>query len=548
MRFFLARNKAYLWHYVLAVIFLLFFFISTEISFYYPIYGDEFLWKLISSRFVLDQKKLIYFFPACVTSFEVDTPITWIFGRFLDSLIYQGAHDYRVLRLIGVIQYIVLIIIIWRIMVLSTGLTATQAFLFVLAFLSMGVLPILLILNRPEQPLLIYISLSIYIPLLYKRYLWTILESRIFVTFLFCMLSNLIITTHPKGIYLLPIVLLSYRKLVKSPLFLTILFLVTSWTAIQTIQLWNGRMLCTESPWLEALLRSMTLNIGGFFLDPLEFIRQVFKNFARFHSYINQALFQFDYQSQWLPSVRPSAYTRYAIWILNVLCWATLLLLFAFVGLRRLKHGEEKKRLWESQAAALIVAIALLTGMQIGKNFYESALVMPLLLLLCISLIGDKDLTAKKVINRLGIPALLVVGAFSSYARYAFWSDQIPGWSGTTSVSVTEHKIRKDFAQMQCGIDYRSKRLILDTTTYTTFWDHRSPLFHEFVFGWYATGTDYRTTLASSKTEGLVAMCEGLPRGLRELSNESEGVCCISKSNLDEWVQKQITNPTITKN
>ncbi len=531
-------KKALIIYSALILVFLFLFLLSFELSIFYPIYSDESDWKLISSRFLLDQKKLVYFFPACLNSFVLDAPISWYPGRLLDSLIYQGAHDNAQLRIVGIVQYVFLITIFWQIAYLRTNLGMLRSFLFVLAFLSIGVLPVLLIFNRPEQSLLVYLSLCIYLAVLNSNKPNRLLANQLFVTILFCLLANLMIATHPKGIYLMPIVLIAFRKVVKSPGYILILIGVMCWTSVETIQLWNARTTCAASPWLETTLRAMTLNIGSLFSEPTAFLLQVIKNCVRFYSYINEIFFHATYQSQWLPSLELSTYKQLTLRLLNVLCLVVLTTIVVYLGLQLRKTRFAAARMFDSFAFAIVMSLTLITVMQIGKNFYESALILPLLLLLCLFLINGQDGKSLKFVTYIALPALLVVGAFSGYARYALWADYLPVWRMTATAPSINHDLAEDFAQKQCGIGNQAQKLVLDRVTYASFWQHPLPVFADYLLGWYASGTNYQKTIAGLNSDGLVAMCDGLPAGLLALSKQNGAVCCISKSNLGLLIEK----------
>jgi len=532
------KNKWIIAYSILAIVFLFLFIISFQISIFYPIYGDELEWKLISSRFFIDQNKLIYLFPWCENSLLLDIPLSWYPGRILDSLIYQGSHSSSQLRNLGVVQYLIIVFLIWKITVLQTKLTNTQSFLFVISFLSLGLMPILSIFNRPEQPLLIYLCLSLYLVVQQTHKPCRILGNKIFVTLIFCVLTNLIITTHPKGIYLIPIVLIAYRQINKSFFYFFVYLAVTCWTTFQTIQVWSARTACVESPWLEALLRSMTLSPGNLFTDPVLFAQQVVKNCIRFYSYINSILFSTDYQSQWLPSLNLSILKTYSLAIINVLIWLSLIVTFSFICFRFLKIKVKNDRLYISITTALAFSIVLITVMQIGKNFYESSLIYPLLLLLCIFLINPKDQLSQKFIGNVAIPILLVVGSFSSYERFTLFSEYLPLWKSSSNARVVDQVKAQEFVSQQCGIDDNAKGLVLAHSTYPVFWRHSQPVLLSYLNGWYATGTDYKETLRNLDSDGVIAMCAELPVELRDVSKEGSGVCCVSKARLKQLIEQ----------
>jgi hypothetical protein len=534
--FFKSRRKiAFI---AMAFIFLLLFIISFQLSVFYPIYSDEFEWKLISSRFFLDQGKLIYLFPACLNSYVADTPLSWYPGRILDGLIYQGTHANALLRYLGLIQYIILIFLFWQIAKIQSKLNSVKSFLLVVSFFSIGVLPILMIINRPEQPLLLYVTICVYLSVYQTHKPCRFLTNSVFVTLLFCVLSNLIITTHPKGIYLLPVVFVAYRQIVKSFVYLFVFLGITFWTVIQTIHVWSTRTTCSESPWLEELVKSFTLNPVKIFSEPELFLLQISKNIIRFYTYIQQMLFSTNYQSQWLPSLTASNSINYVLWIINSLCWISIATIFGTVGYRFVKKTFNKVWACNQLGIALIFSVILVTVMQIAKNFYESALILPLLFLILLFLIHPQDETCRKFISQVALPILLVIGCISSYTRYILFIDHLPEWKSASQERATNQLHIENFAQNQCGINTFASGLVVDRQTYPTFWKHPFPVFISGLTGWYGTGTDYKITLNRLGSDGLVAMCTALPKELRDIGKEDSGVCCISKSSLEQLIKQ----------
>jgi hypothetical protein len=83
-----------------------------------PIYGDEAQWKLVSSRLLIDGK-LVYLFPACVTGFLLDPPLTAYPLRLIEAALYADASDPRSLRLPAVGIFVAILLYLgwfaWRI-------------------------------------------------------------------------------------------------------------------------------------------------------------------------------------------------------------------------------------------------------------------------------------------------------------------------------------------------------------------------------------------------------------------------------------------------
>lgn len=522
---------------VLALIFIFTFIFSLQISVLYPTYSDEFEWKLISSRFFMDQGRLIYIFPACGNSYLIDTPLSWYPGRVLDSLIYQGSRTNALLRYMGLIQYGVLIVLFWQIAKIQSKLSSIKSFFLVISFFAIGVLPILLVLNRPEQPLLLYISFAIYLSVYQANKPNVLLSNGAVVTLVFCLLSNLIITAHPKGIYLLPVVLITYRQIVKSFAYFPVLLALSLFTVFQTVQVWSIRTACAESPWLEALVRSFTLNPGQLVTDPGRFFLQIVKNCIRSYTYIEQMLFGAVYQSQWLPSLDSNIMKTYTLWIINTLSVIAIVGIFGVIGFRFIKYKFNEKFSCNNIVIALIFSLLVITVMQTAKNFYESALILPLLLLLLLFLINPQDEVCRKFVGNVALPVLLVIGSISSYTRYVLFSDHLPQWKSVSSKEGVSPRRVEDFAEAQCGISTNASGLVVDRATYAALWKHPRPVFLSGLTGWYGTGTDYKITLDRMDSDGVVAMCAGLPKELIEMARQDSGVCCVSKPSLQRLIK-----------
>ena len=137
----------------------------------FPIYSDELLWKLIDSRLLLDSGKLLYLFPECAKGISLDPPISWYPLQLIDAALYSDMTNPQVLRYwaIGIFFAIVLYCAWFVRFSLRPAIGYAASVGAVLAPLSLGVLPFLLVMNRPEQGLLLVMICGCSIPAILEK-------------------------------------------------------------------------------------------------------------------------------------------------------------------------------------------------------------------------------------------------------------------------------------------------------------------------------------------------------------------------------------------
>ena len=221
-----------------------------------PIYGDEVQWKLVSSRLLIDGK-LVYLFPACATGFLLDPPLTAYPLRLIEAALYADASDPRSLRLpaVGIFLAILLYLgwLAWRIAGGSIPLLAALGI--VVAGLSLGVLPFLEVLNRPEQSIVVLVLIACTLPVLVStdpaRSGWRPWIFAAIYAFLGCQL----VAAHIKAIFFLPAIAFSAFVMIRRPLPLALSLAVISFGVVETYRFWQARTSCPESEFLTFMFR-----------------------------------------------------------------------------------------------------------------------------------------------------------------------------------------------------------------------------------------------------------------------------------------------------
>ena len=517
---------------VLALAFVGSFLLTLWMVFYFPVYTDEIFWKLMIARLETDHGKLVYLFAQCSEGQWIDAPLTWYPAMLIHSWLYEDAsHPWR-LRVHGWFFFLVLLALWTCLLKRRAGLGVTDAFLAVSAFLSVGVLPFLLVYARPEQPLLLLITLSLLVTL-YKapanRLSWPI---GFLVALSFALVATLLAAIHPKGMFLFPALLvLAWRQLKSWPLLL-LLVLILGWTAYDTSQVWQLRTTCPEFPGLMSTLKGLTLQPGVLLSKPLTFIQQGWSNVFDFRTYVRSLNFQDQYVVDWLPARKGGVMSSQARSVANILLWIPLLVAVLVIALNWLFARRPRGRIDLLLFFSILLSLASIVILQTQKNFYEVSIVWPLVLLLVIFSFGRPVSESNRGGIRIIIAVLMLVALLSGIFREERFGEFVPDWrqARLQQEEMIDHQNQglRDFARKECGIKSNAQRLVLDKDTYQAFWHHEQPIFLDYASGWWAAESNVRETFRKRRVQGLVALCTNIPESDRSRAIEFGRYCCMS--------------------
>ncbi len=517
---------------LLTLAFVLSFLLTLWIVFYFPVYTDEIFWKLMIARLETDHGKLVYIFAQCREGQWIDAPLTWYPAMSINSWLYEDAsHPWR-LRVHGWFFFLVLLTLWICLLKHRTGLRVIDAFLAVSAFLSVGVLPFLLVYARPEQPLLLLLTLSLLVTL-YRapanRLSWPI---GLLVALSFALVAMLLAGIHPKGMFLFPVLLVLAWRQLKSWLLLVLLGLVLGWTAYDTSQVWQLRTTCPEFPGLMSTLRGLTLQPGVLLSKPLTFIQQGWSNVLDFGAYVRSLNFQEQYVVDWLPARKGGAMSTQASSVANILLWIPLLVAVLVIASNWLFDRRPRGRVDLLLFFSILLSLASIVVLQTQKNFYEVSIVWPLVLLLVIFSFGRPVSESNRGGVRILIAVLMIVALLSGILREERFGEFVPGWRQARLQQVEmvdrQNQGLRDFARKECGIEGSAQRLVLDKDTYQAFWAHEQPIFLDYAAGWWAAESNVRETFRKRRVQGLVALCANIPEADRSRAIEFGRYCCMS--------------------
>jgi hypothetical protein len=396
-----------------------------------------------------------------------------------------------------------------------------------------------MVFNRPEMPLLIWLTLALLLALWFDRHPLQTRTSKVLVTLVFALIACLMTATHPKALFFFPLILFAWWRSVKwLPTILPLLAVMT-WTGFETKQIWSIRTSCDEYPGLSALLKGLTLRPKQLWQQPLEFIAGAFTNLKHSTQYVTKMAFDVAYSGDWLPAGGATFSKLSVVWVSQILVWLPIILVtlvIVFNGVNLITSKSRDRRFWPF-ASLVFLSLMVIMSFQTAKNFYEPSLIWPLILLVAIYSFQDTKNNAEQAygqrIIRWVLPTLLIASLLSGYMRYELFFNHAQTWrvkqSQDSSLKINE---LQQFAQNQCGIEPNAPNLALSLVAYGSFWKHPKPIILDYSAGWWATEANFAQTMHKREAGGLVAECRDLPPETRPFAKRQGKNCCVSGQDL----------------
>jgi hypothetical protein len=534
------------------------FLISIGVGMLMPVYTDEIGWRF-QERAAIDGGVDIMFNDICGPNTIARAPGFMMPVRWFSAVVNRTFPDPFYVRLTGVGCAVAWAALLWFFVALleKEGQQRDSMRAFGFGLLGVGFLPLLMVMSRPEQPLILTVVLTILLVLVeLPKCSQTLLA---WVKVLAIVLLTTIATSfHLKGVLYAPVALICLATCAKGPgtlvprvLGIAILIAMIAVSA----HYWADRFKCPGDATLASALASQNIAalltsssnmsvaigqlIGG--ANPLNYVMLVMPNNAP--------------MSAWLP------YNRFPLVVIVMLGTAVLVAwaaagIAATVALGRFLHRERWKGLLEPRvliAFSLLACIFVWGASQVNRNDYEAAHILPMLVifaLLCFSLPKGRDvshnadiLPISRAITTVAIGSQsIVLGAmiapFLAAAQMAGYIDRQP-----VSVSIARYgDVRRNIAQaMAKGGMPRDRRLyhvLIDDVTYFALQESYLPLHRLGVLSaWNGSITDPVEYLRSRRSDGAVIACRYLPARMRAAAARSGDICVLSSASLDRLAE-----------
>ena len=585
----LKHQPWYQWIFLaLCAVFLLCLAYTLWTVFYSPVYNDEGQWKLTVSRLFLDSGYLINLFPACSEGFLLKSPWTWYPVRILDALIYADASNPFYLRQYGWFIYLGLLALWSSMCHFCIRLSWGRSLLMVSAFFMVGTMPFLMVWNRPEQPIMIWITAGLLLGVYFYQHYPQKTALKVIVFILFALIGCCISASHAKGVYFLPLFLVLWYRMAKTPWSTIALGTIYLWSFLETLMLWKARTLCAESEWWTNMVKSFTIQPKLLITNPHQFFDGGAHNVMRWFDYVNAASFKIGIYNSYLVghpvnsaidqfalnAVGFSVYVRALLIAINLVqilitsyqqgaksavLTVAVCLLFTVI-LFSLNHFSWwgiialgvtlvfcllyllVKKSPSNWVIALSLGICLMILMftQILKNYYEASLVWPVWLLIGVFTFTVGSTWGRATLKYVLLPLLLLMAIASTQLRWDLIGMLPLEWQKTRIERQEDNAKFLVFAKQACGINDERSSLVLDDETYPIFWRHPKPMFTAYLYGWYAQGTDYKKTFLLQKPGGLATNCNSVPLELLPYVKQMKHFCCASQDAIEAFNKKTL--------
>ncbi|MFM8270634.1 MAG: hypothetical protein ACKN9V_10640 [Pseudomonadota bacterium] len=521
-------NKRVLWVFLLLVG-------AGVLSSRFPVFTDEVAWKWLTSRLWFDSGISIALYPHCSDSFSLKVPFLFYPARVVDSLFYSSAQMFFSLRAIGILLQCALFLGFWFLTKKMNQIyqnDAKERFLVGVSVCLFGVLPFVLCMNRPEQVLslclMMFVLLTLHRP-----------EGKgqeLLIGGGLAALSEVFFAQHAKALFFLPLVLIccwfarTHRK---------VKWIISVWVLILAFQcfsfFWQHTRCSNE--FVKTALAAMMVAPIDLLTAPQETWTKLIHNGLNVTEYMNSILIHNQYAIDWLPKnygfakgthvLNASIQMFFGAWVLA--------LFLGFVGLwRERNQGQDHNRILQI-AVGIGAGIGGLALFQSGKSFYESALVIPLLLILGI-------MTIPKKMIKVFLPLAVIIATSSAFlVAYRLWPHLSGDWSGQGPLGQQDHSLkpahqkaigpRLDKLADKCNLAGAGEKLhlVVDDLTYPYFMKTKEPYHAVYVLGWWGRMSiqDPEGFLKSRRSAGLISQCRWLPEQLLSKSVRDEDLCCL---------------------
>ena len=509
-----------------------------------PVYSDEVVWRL-SERAAIDGFDKL--------SSDLCGPNTLAVPPWfmLPVRHYSAWFNLRFaapgwVRASGVGYALVQVGLWWRLIGQIAGDRARTARALFFGLAGLGVMPLLLVLSRPEQPLLLCLTLA----LLLAGPGWRggkaqAVEAVALRSLAIVVLGALALSYHMKAMVLVPALMLAIATCGRGRGTLVVRVVAVAALgalAMSAAHYWVARFSCPGDPAMARNLASQNVSaLLAHGRGVLVALVALFLN-TNFDRYVWILAPAVKPMGGWLPALA-GPWQQLAWQVGLCLAWGLASLAGLAAAWRGVKAARAARRLEPDLAMALLLlALPLGWGMsQTAKNVYDAGFVLPLwtlgLLLALAHAAPRRSALVRGLARGLPLAAALSVAGLALVYGPALWRAQAPRAQlpgQPISVPLRGYGAARAEAlavARQCGIDPAQRQphaLLVDESSYFSFMGATRPQFHLGVVGvWKGGITDPLAYLRSVGSDGAVLACRNLPPALQARAHRLGQTCCI---------------------
>jgi hypothetical protein len=517
-----------------------------------PIYTDETGWRF-QERAAIDGGLDVTFSDVCGPNSIARAPWFMMPVRWFSAAANRALADPLCIRLEGVACALAWIALFWVLVQRLEGQKARRVEIRTLAYslLGLGLLPYVLVLSRPEQPIILTTTLILLLtavpaPRLAPAGLAWLKAIGIVA------LATIALSYHIKGVLYAGLAAVCLAVSVRgrgtaAPRIVGVV--VLAGLAIASAKYWTGRFSCPDDPQLAALLNSV--NVASVLANGGHLTTVLAKMIVSADplGFVGAAAPRSDPLSNWLPPGLFPWPVAVALLAGMFILWAAAILL-AVASMARFALAAKGRLFAEPR---MVIAIALLGlvlvwgASQLNKNVYEAGHILPALAILGVlaatlphpapllstyatrlaRLVLPFALCSELVVLGLTLPALAQAARSPGYIRDQDYSISAFGYAA----------VRRDIAAARAASGMattgRLERPMIDELTYLALQDSHLPIHRLGVLSvWNGRIDDPAGYLKSRRSDGVVVGCHLLPPAMRAAASRSGEICAISRDGL----------------
>ena len=521
-----------------------------------PVYTDEIVWKMIQGRLGYDgfEVRSGTMVPTCGPDAFPSPPLMLPF-RLLDTMMYQWIPDPLVIRLVGIGFFIVWLAGTWLLLQrlvppLADRWTIAGASI---AFVTLGVMPFLMVISRPEQPLLIGITVLLMICMGERSPPRRSLGRETIIAIVLVFGSAMVLAAHQRAIFALPLMALAALKLLYRRAVTAGAIFAIAYFALTAYNDWAIRWVCPGDARASSLFEMESIGLAAASGHLLHYLAQLAKMLLHHRAqffFLSEIGFLSYHTSHIIPGY-PWNWVGLPL-TLAVAAFVGAMSACGFCAFLIVVIETIRQRRVSIQAAALASVWALLFVSLFARAYrsdYEAALVEPLLGLVSIlsiwvardrlrrwlGAVPFRRITHSAFTILLLLSIVSQVALIAGYSRYARGSWVTPGYPKAQKWSVANFgygELRSQIMQTaaMCRINpNRAHHLVVDELTYFALRLAHQPFLmtylDENLWGWGIS--DVRALLTREQSAGMVVGCQWVPSTLRTEVTVNGPFCCI---------------------
>lgn len=523
-------------------------------SFYVPMVSDEVSTKLTNARVFEEHGMFVHLLPMCRSSWVQPIPTTLYPGAVLVTLAY-GHLGLVGWKLTGIVASLLVVAGVARLawegvatrtdrVVVAAGLSAISC---------LGVVPFVLVMSRPEQPMKLCVLAYAALPWLGRRWAGRP-RGLAALGVAFFLVTSLFFYAHPKALFYLPYVL-TVAVLTAPPgrrrLFSAVVVPYVLLVAYQCYLFSVDVVRCDESPEVSRFFGDLSLSPRALFASPAAFLRAGLHNLLETPSRLWKEVVFAANNDGWVPLPRLERLPP-DVRDLNERTEPVFLALFALTPLLLLVAYRRTREAREAIAVGVTLVLGLAANVFFYNviPFYNATLIVPALSVACALAVaadprpllperlrpaGRAVLLAFLVVAAQNLVALVSTFGPTLYENARRVGPKVPGQSLAVPVlgyDVERPKIRE--LARSCGIDGDgARRLVVDDYTFLAFEHLREPIHMLYVtdvlplLGKPLAGEKVRVFLRDLESPGIVGRCWLFPKALRPKARTLESYCCV---------------------